>query len=53
MRDMQNIQLDGRGKSKGFGFVGFKDHEPALAALRKVNNNPNIFNPAQVFIFYF
>ncbi|ODM99263.1 RNA-binding protein 28 [Orchesella cincta] len=45
MRDMKNIQLDGKGKSKGFGFVNFKDHEHALVALRAVNNNPTVFKP--------
>ncbi|ALC40831.1 CG4806 [Drosophila busckii] len=31
------------GKSKGFGFLSFDTHQRALAALRKLNNNPNIF----------
>jgi len=29
--------------SKGFGFVGFSEHEDALLALRNTNNNPTIF----------
>lgn len=33
------------GKSKGFGFVGFAEHNHALKALRNLNNNPNIFTP--------
>ncbi|XP_037714973.1 RNA-binding protein 28 [Drosophila subpulchrella] len=31
------------GKSKGFGFLSFDTHQRALTALRKLNNNPNIF----------
>merc|ERR1719431_2368500 len=30
------------GKSRGFGFVAFSLHEHALAALRLVNNNPDL-----------
>jgi nucleolar protein 4 len=33
------------GKSKGFGFVEFKEHSHALKALRVLNNNPSIFTP--------
>jgi nucleolar protein 4 len=32
-----------KGKSKGFGFLSFKCHEDALAVLRKLNNNPDVF----------
>ncbi|RWS24558.1 RNA recognition motif-containing protein-like protein, partial [Leptotrombidium deliense] len=32
------------GKSKGFGFVTFKDPKHALIALRRLNNNPNTFS---------
>ncbi|CAL8128843.1 unnamed protein product [Orchesella dallaii] len=45
MRDMNDIQLDGKGKSKGYGFVNFKNPEHALEALRAVNNNPTVFKP--------
>eukprot|EP00475_Leptophrys_vorax_P033657 TRINITY_DN53222_c0_g1_i2.p1 TRINITY_DN53222_c0_g1~~TRINITY_DN53222_c0_g1_i2.p1 ORF type:complete len:587 (-),score=139.49 TRINITY_DN53222_c0_g1_i2:42-1802(-) len=31
------------GRSKRFGFVEFQDHEDALNALRKVNNNPQVW----------
>merc|ERR1712179_637196 len=31
------------GKSKEFGFVAFREHESALAALRELNNNPSVF----------
>ncbi|KAM9352380.1 RNA-binding protein 28 [Symphorus nematophorus] len=33
------------GQSLGYGFVEFRGHEHALAALRHLNNNPNIFGP--------
>ncbi|KAM6937699.1 RNA-binding protein 28 [Xenentodon cancila] len=33
------------GQSLGYGFVQFQDHEQALACLRYLNNNPNIFSP--------
>uniref|UniRef100_A0A3Q3WG31 RRM domain-containing protein n=1 Tax=Mola mola TaxID=94237 RepID=A0A3Q3WG31_MOLML len=39
--------LKGRvmGQSLGYGFVQFKEHEHALATLRYLNNNPNMFGP--------
>lgn len=48
MRNMKDLQLNGTGKSKGFGFVTFTEHEHALAALRTINNNPAIFTVNQV-----
>ncbi|XP_054633033.1 RNA-binding protein 28 [Dunckerocampus dactyliophorus] len=33
------------GQSLGYGFVQFQQHEHALAALRYLNNNPDIFGP--------
>lgn len=36
------------GASKGFGFLSFKNHENALSALRKLNNNPNVFGKNSV-----
>lgn len=47
MRDMKDIDLNGKGKSKEYGFVNFMQHEHALTALRAVNNNPTIFKPNQ------
>lgn len=40
-------KLDSRGKhiSKEVGFVSFANHEDALTALRRINNNPEIFTP--------
>ncbi|XP_014827130.1 PREDICTED: RNA-binding protein 28 isoform X1 [Poecilia mexicana] len=34
-----------KGQSLGYGFVQFRDHELALATLRYLNNNPDIFGP--------
>jgi len=50
MRDLRNIDANGRGKSKEFGFVTFTNHENAIHALRTLNNNPDIFTPAKVHI---
>ncbi|KAM6960581.1 RNA-binding protein 28 [Aplochiton taeniatus] len=33
------------GRSLGYGFVQFRNHEHALKALRHLNNNPNIHGP--------
>lgn len=45
MRDLKNIDANGVGRSKEFGFVTFTKHEDALRALRAINNNPKIFTP--------
>lgn len=45
MRDLKNIDANGVGTSKEFGFVTFTKHEDALRALRAINNNPKIFTP--------
>lgn len=44
MRDLRNVDSQGIGKSKEYGFVTFTKHEHALNALRSLNNNPNIFS---------
>lgn len=44
MRDRKNADVNGVGISKQYGFVAFTKHENALAALRNLNNNPNIFS---------
>lgn len=36
------------GKSKGYGFLSFKNHDEALNCLRKVNNNPTVFGKNNV-----
>lgn len=38
-------------RSKGYGFVMFMRHEDALACLRKLNNNPDIFDKNNVSTF--
>lgn len=43
MRDRTRLNSAGVGKSQGFGFVSFSEHQHALTALRHVNNNPDIF----------
>ncbi|CAH1251114.1 RBM19 [Branchiostoma lanceolatum] len=43
MRDLKNVNSQGVGKSRGYGFVSFSQHDHALRALRETNNNPNLF----------
>ncbi|KAE9553536.1 hypothetical protein FO519_003229 [Halicephalobus sp. NKZ332] len=46
MRNKMGTDAKGKpvlGKSKGFGFVEFSEHKDALACLKKMNNNPDIF----------
>ncbi|XP_027766434.1 RNA-binding protein 28-like, partial [Empidonax traillii] len=38
-------ELRGQGQSLGFAFVEFGEHEEALGALRRLNNNPELFGP--------
>uniref|UniRef100_A0A8C1GDB7 RNA binding motif protein 28 n=1 Tax=Cyprinus carpio TaxID=7962 RepID=A0A8C1GDB7_CYPCA len=45
MYDKKPICGQVMGKSLGYGFVEFKEHEHALQALRHLNNNPDIFGP--------
>ncbi|XP_026736618.1 RNA-binding protein 28 [Trichoplusia ni] len=45
MRDLRTpTGPDGKHPSKGYGFVMFTRHEDALACLRKLNNNPDVFD---------
>lgn len=44
MRENKSTPTHPKGKSKGFGFLSFSRHEDALAVLRKLNNNPDIFS---------
>lgn len=44
MRENNPSPAHPKGKPKGFGFISFKKHEDALVALRKINNNPDIFS---------
>lgn len=50
MRDMKGLNGNQKGQSLGYAFVEFTDHDHALAALRQVNNNPDIFGPNKVMI---
>lgn len=36
------------GKSKGYGFVAFSEHDDALMCLRNLNNNPETFTNEKV-----
>ena len=52
MRDFKqknvDVQVKGEvGASKGYGFLTYTTHDAALNALRKVNNNPNVFRKEQ------
>lgn len=45
MRDLRTPPgNDGKHPSKGYGFVMFTRHEDAISCLRKLNNNPEIFD---------
>ncbi|KAA6375405.1 MAG: putative RNA-binding protein 28 [Streblomastix strix] len=41
VREKVNSEGGGIGRSKGFAFVEFNEHEDALACLRMLNNNPD------------
>lgn len=45
MRDLKGAHGKVKGQSLGYAFVEFQEHEHALAALRHINNNPEIFGP--------
>ncbi|XP_069485659.1 RNA-binding protein 28 [Ambystoma mexicanum] len=45
MRDLKGLAGNAKGQSLGYAFVEFQDHVHALAALRHVNNNPELFGP--------
>jgi len=44
-RIMKDFKTKGEGTSKQYAFVNFGRHDDALAALRNINNNPEIFSP--------
>ena len=48
MCDLGGGKGKGVGKSLGYGFVSFKEHQHALTALRNTNNNPEIFGDKRV-----
>jgi len=43
VRDPNNLGSDGNPVSRGFGFVEFKHHHHAMAALKKISNVPGMF----------
>ena len=43
IRSKDRVDSSGRGRSMGYGFVEFANHNDALAVLRATNNNPDIF----------
>ena len=45
--DPTRPDAEGKPRSRGIGFVEFAEHEHALAALRALNNNPEVFNKAR------
>lgn len=45
MRDLKGVYGKVKGQSLGYAFAEFQEHEHALAALRHINNNPDIFGP--------
>ncbi|XP_042637710.1 RNA-binding protein 28 [Orycteropus afer afer] len=45
MRDLKGTHGNVKGQSLGYAFAEFQAHEHALAALRHINNNPDIFGP--------
>ncbi|KAG0721214.1 RNA-binding protein 28 [Chionoecetes opilio] len=47
MKNLQSLDEDGKPVSRGYGFVAFTKHEHALAALRTLNNNPEVFTNEQ------
>ena len=46
MRDLGGGK--GVGKSLGYGFISFKEHQHALSALRNTNSKPEIFGDKRV-----
>ncbi len=48
MRSKERVDVRGVGRSMGYGFVEFTDHDSALSALRATNNNPDLFGKDKV-----
>ena len=53
MRDLNRPNAAGVGKSRGYGFVAFRDPKHALSCLEKLNNNPEIFGDKKCLIVQF
>ncbi|XP_057588715.1 RNA-binding protein 28 isoform X2 [Hippopotamus amphibius kiboko] len=45
MRDLKGAHGKIKGQSLGYAFAEFQEHGHALAALRHINNNPEVFGP--------
>ncbi|CAC5415567.1 NOP4 [Mytilus coruscus] len=43
MRDTERVNTKGVAKSRGYAFINFSDHQHAVEALRKTNNDPDLF----------
>eukprot|EP00041_Stephanoeca_diplocostata_P025983 m.692617 g.692617 ORF g.692617 m.692617 type:complete len:989 (+) comp22866_c0_seq1:172-3138(+) len=43
VRSKDRVGTNGKLRSKGFGFLEFSEHSDALYAVRRLNNNPNLF----------
>jgi len=48
MRDLSRIGASGTGKSRGYAFINFTEHNDALRALKATNNRPEIFGNNKV-----
>lgn len=48
MRGLKGAHGKIHGQSLGYAFAEFQEHEHALAALRHINNNPEVFGPQKV-----
>ena len=51
MRSSERVDGNGLGRSKGYGFVEFSNHDAALNAVRNINNNPDIFGDLKVRVY--
>lgn len=45
---MASIDAKGVGKSRGYGFINFTEHDHAIQALKDTNNNPDLFKDKTV-----
>lgn len=45
VRSKDRLGVDGKPRSKGFGFLEFQEHEDALAVIAAMNNSPKYFDP--------
>lgn len=48
MRDTESVNTKGVAKSRGYAFINFTDHQHAVEALRKTNNDPDLFTDNRV-----